>query len=112
MATAKSKRSVLSRVSPKFAEAVESQRVSPLAAKSSKLVSATSSPKLGTSSNLLQHLKKFGVTDLNKLLKEMPMPETDEAMKEEESWAEWLLGKAKEYGPKLVEMLPELLAML
>lgn len=69
-------------------------------------VSAKSLPKSG---NLFKHLRNLP-KDPRKFLAKLELEEKD--LEAEEGWTDWLLGMAKEYGPKLLEYLPVVLGAL
>jgi hypothetical protein len=78
---------------PKQPSSRKSIRDLPSSANLSKLLS---DPKLG-----LQHLLQLQAKDLD-----LTEP------KKETEWLDWLVEEAKQYGPQLMELLPELLALL
>jgi len=70
---------------------------------------SVSSRNLPRSGNLFKHLSNLP-KDPRKFLRNLELEET--SLEAEEGWADWLIGMAKEYGPKLLEYLPVVLSAL
>jgi len=80
------------------------KRQTPSSAKSRSSQGKPAKPDSRSVRSLLQNVEKYR--------SDRPRPVPEKAVAEEESWLDWGLRMAKQYGPKLLELAPELLALL